>query len=34
VVDNLTSGTWYFSIIAVSAEGTTSQPSGVVSKTI
>ena len=34
VVDNLTTGTWYFAVIAVSSTGTTSAQSAVVSKTI
>jgi hypothetical protein len=34
VVDNLTTGTWYFAVIAVSTTGTTSEQSSVVSKTI
>jgi hypothetical protein len=34
VVDNLTTGTWFFAVIAVSSTGTTSEQSTVVSKTI
>jgi hypothetical protein len=34
VVDNLTAGTWYFAVIAVSSTGSTSEQSTVVSKTI
>jgi Fibronectin type III domain len=34
VVSNLSSGTWYFEIVAVNSDGTQSAPSGVVSMTI
>jgi hypothetical protein len=34
IVENLAPGTWYFAIVAINAGGTTSPPSGVVSKTI
>ena len=34
VVANLTSGTWYFEVIAVNASGVQSSPSGLVSVTI
>jgi hypothetical protein len=34
LVENLTSGTWYFSVAAVNASGAASNPSGVASKTI
>jgi Putative Ig domain len=34
VVENLSSGTWFFAIVAVSAAGVTSAPSNVASKTI
>jgi Putative Ig domain len=34
VVENLSPGTWYFAIVAISATGTTSAPSPVASKTI
>jgi hypothetical protein len=34
VVDNLTSGTWYFAVIAVNVQGVASTPSSVTSKTI
>jgi len=34
VVPNLTSGTWYFEVVAVNAAGETSGPSSVVSVTI
>lgn len=34
VVDNLSSGTWYFSVSAVNSQGASSSPSNVASKTI
>jgi hypothetical protein len=34
VVENLTSGTWYFEVIAVNAAGTQSGPSSIVSVTL
>jgi Tfp pilus assembly protein PilX len=34
VITNLSSGTWYFQIVAVNSDGTQSAPSTVVSTTI
>lgn len=34
VVENLSSGTWYFAVVAVNAAGATSEPSNTASKTI
>jgi hypothetical protein len=34
LVENLSSGTWYFAIVAVNSNGVVSDPSGMVSKTI
>ena len=34
VVENLTSGTWYFAVVAVNASGVSSSLSNVGSKTI
>jgi hypothetical protein len=34
VLDNLTEGTWYFSLASVNAAGVESRPTGYVSRTI
>ncbi len=34
VVENLSSGTWYFAVVAVNATGVTSQLSNTASKTV